>query len=506
MDLNSFHLLKEDHDSYHIAHPKGKSLVIAKKGLHQKAHDVISRLPRQALEEGGAVESETPEEAAPEQAPAQQPTDQQWPQMDIPSFLKPNPAAVQTPITGDQAEGKVESSEPTPGMIGEKAGSVQQALEAQKESIADIGQAKSKESAANAAALKKLNEDIGKQKTPAQKFADYTNSTKKLEDAYRNKIIDPDRFYKNMDVPTKIAAGIGMILSGIGSGLTGQPNMALQMIQRQVDQDIEAQKADKEGALNLYRMNRERMQDDQAADLATKNQIYAGVKYKMEENAARMGTTMALAQAKQQGALIDQQIAQNNYQMALINKGMGVGTPGQFSGEDPSILVPQLIKEPGAQKAALEEISRAQNIEKNGQKIVDAFDRASKENTVLRTGAGLLRTPGSVMALHQLMLPNFKSIDGTVRQAAMDESFHNLTPAPGDTEEKIAEKRQALQDWLHSETAAPTAKAHGIDLSKFSTTAVQESAANPKVRMFMKQNPGVTEAQATTILQKYGKL
>ena len=87
----------------------------------------------------------------------------------------------------------------------------------------------------------------------------------------------------------------------------------------------------------------------------------------------------------------------------------------------------------------------------------------------MRTGAGI-RTPGSVLALHQLLLPNFKQIDGTVRQAAMDETFHNVTPQPGDTEGKLAYKRQALQKWMEAETAAPVAKGNGINLEAFNST------------------------------------
>ena len=40
----------------------------------------------------------------------------------------------------------------------------------------------------------------------------------------------------------KLLAGIGLALSGIGSGLTGQPNLAMDMLQKTIDRSIEAQK------------------------------------------------------------------------------------------------------------------------------------------------------------------------------------------------------------------------------------------------------------------------
>lgn len=163
--------------------------------------------------------------------------------------------------------------------------------------------------------------------------------------------------------------------------------------------------------------------------------------------------------------------------------GGGSGARGSGSGKnpagpqevDPSTLVPRIVP-PDRQKDVFEEIKRAQNIGKNGPEILKAFDQAAEDNTVLKTGAGLVRTPGSVMALHQMLLPNFKTIDGTVRQAAMDETFHNVTPQPGDTDAKKKLKRKALINWMTSESAAPTAKGFGLDLSKYPSTSI-----DPKV-------------------------
>lgn len=55
--------------------------------------------------------------------------------------------------------------------------------------------------------------------------------------------IKPEHFWADKSGFYKFRAGLGMILSGIGSGLTGQPNMAAQFIQQSIDRDIDAQKA-----------------------------------------------------------------------------------------------------------------------------------------------------------------------------------------------------------------------------------------------------------------------
>jgi hypothetical protein len=55
--------------------------------------------------------------------------------------------------------------------------------------------------------------------------------------------IDPNRVWGNKSTGGKIATAIGIILSGIGSGLTGGPNLAMQVIDGEIERDLDAQKA-----------------------------------------------------------------------------------------------------------------------------------------------------------------------------------------------------------------------------------------------------------------------
>ncbi len=73
-------------------------------------------------------------------------------------------------------------------------------------------------------------------------------------------------------------------------------------------------------------------------------------------------------------------------------------------------------------------------------------------------------------ALHALMGPTFKDVEGTVRQAAMDNMFANVTPQFGDNKNTLATKRNALMGYLGSKISAPTAKGYGLDLTKFRST------------------------------------
>lgn len=62
-----------------------------------------------------------------------------------------------------------------------------------------------------------------------------------MDDAAKGHL-DPRQLIRNMSTGSKVMAGIGLFLGGIGSGMTGQPNLAYQMMEKAIDQDIEAQK------------------------------------------------------------------------------------------------------------------------------------------------------------------------------------------------------------------------------------------------------------------------
>ncbi len=57
----------------------------------------------------------------------------------------------------------------------------------------------------------------------------------------------------------------------------------------------------------------------------------------------------------------------------------------------------------------------------------------------------------------------------------MDNTFKNVTPVGTDTAADIATKRAALANYLQSKASAPTARAYGIDLSKFGSTSAYQS-------------------------------
>ncbi len=139
-------------------------------------------------------------------------------------------------------------------------------------------------------------------------------------------------------------------------------------------------------------------------------------------------------------------------------------------GNDPAKLVPGRVPKEH-QAAVFKEIDAAENTRHMSKEIMDSFDQAVQDSSGAGAVTSYLKEPRSVQALHQALQPTFKDLEGTVRQAAMDNTFKNISPAGTDTAADIATKRRALEEYLQSKASAPVARGFNIDLSQFDSTA-----------------------------------
>ena len=480
MNLHDFSLLKEDHESYTVGHPDGKSLNVPKKGLSDKAQKLISKLKRhQNYAEG------TPDGTEEVQVGSLTPNPE--PQQDIQSQpdVSAAPSADAEINANSQLVNQPESPQPQPAgpipsQLGETYGNapVQQAEKAiQQGAKAEALAGKTEADAYQEAGQKiqQVQQDFDKRLT------DYQAKDNQYTQALLNNKIDPDRYWANKGTGSKIAAMLGVVLGGIGGGKG--PNEVLGFIQGAIDKDISSQMNEQTKTQNLWKMNREALGDDRAATLATQNQMLNIAKVKAMTAQANAQGDIAKGRVAPVILGLEQQIQQNNRMRAMMDlANTPTGQPGSatagLSPVDPAQLVETLVPQERRAKV-YDEIQAAQDTKRMAGAIMKSFDEAVKDNTVLRTGAGLLRTPGSVYALHQSMQPTFKDLEGTVRQAAMDNTFKNITPAPGDMQSTIETKRQALADYLKSKESAPVAKGNHIDLARFESTAASHGGKYP---------------------------
>jgi len=514
MDLKEFTLMKDDPDSYIIGHPSGRSMTIPKRGMSDQAQRLISKLKRsQGLESGGDVRSPTKtttgtggsspggalhdpvqglagggkplqvEPIAPDDSDTQPAVPPPKQPLDV-EPVAPSDSS-QPSVTADQETAQAPANQPTPPT----AANPQVSPTPTDSNPMTIGLGNQNLQQAEKATQAGATAEALQGKTAAQALGDANSQVQQIQQQYQDRVkgyqlhdqqlqkqlsqghIDPDRYMNNMDTGSKIAAGLGMIIGGIGSGMTGGPNLAVQQINKSIENDINSQMNDQSKTMNLWKMNKEALQDDTQATLATQNQLLSIAKSKAMQAAATAQGPIAQARIAPLILSLDQQMQQNNQTRGLFdmqNQPASSGGPG--SSMDPSLLVNRFVPE-GQKAKVFDEIEKAANVHKQGASIMDAFDHASKENTIMRTGFGYLRTPASVLALHQGLQPTFKDLEGKINIASMENTFKDVTPSPGDSDDTIATKRKALQNYLQSKASAPTAKGNYIDLNKFQSTS-----------------------------------
>lgn len=128
--------------------------------------------------------------------------------------------------------------------------------------------------------------------------------------------IDPDGFYHSRGVGGTIASAIAIGLGALGAATNGGPNVALQMINEEIDRDIQAQqqriesafrRADAEGT--LYDMARQEYADRSAALDASRALALENVAAQVGEASASLGSVEARHSAEVMAAQLRDQAA-----------------------------------------------------------------------------------------------------------------------------------------------------------------------------------------------------
>jgi hypothetical protein len=495
----TYQFVGEDDDVFKVKHPDGSEFHIAKSGVGPEMQKRIKGLSPIKMAEGGEVPDLEGKDL--DIVPA---TDMELGRS--PAQMPPNPLFIE-PVSSPEMQNLGPTEQvgpplpPPPIPVNQNLSGTPQVPNpaadyanafAQKESgITQIADAQAKASEDQSKAYQENVRLIANTQREAQnKRATLDIENEELKNAYLNQKLDPNRVWKNASTGNKVLAAISVALSGIGSGLSGQPNMAMSVINKAIERDMESQRAEIGKTHTLLSENVRKYGDLNTATQATLLHYNALTQAKIQQAAAMAGTAQAQGQAKILLSDLGLQAAQMKQNLAFKEMAMKGGDI------DPAALVPRIVPE-HHQKQVFDEIQRAQDTRRMGDSILKSFDQAAKENTILRTGGyGSLqfRTPGSVLALHQSMQPTFKDLEGTVRQAAMDNTFKNITPEPGDTQHKIEQKRKALEEYLQSKASAPTAKGFGIDLDKFgSTTTHRDEIKTMGGSQYKKVNGGWQE-------------
>jgi len=173
------------------------------------------------------------------------------------------------------------------------------AAKAEEAGILSLGKAQSDLAKAQESTYEKANKDMETYMSMAnQKLQEQDMQNKALSDDIAATKIDPKNFWNKMETGNKIGTAIAMVFSGLGAGMSGQQNMAMAVINKAMEQDLEAQKMNLGKKESLLSANLRKYGDMQAATHATMLQMNAITQGKIAQDAARLGSPVALANAQ----------------------------------------------------------------------------------------------------------------------------------------------------------------------------------------------------------------
>ncbi len=203
---------------------------------------------------------------------------------------------------------------------------------------------------------------------------DHETEQKNIIDDMKNDKIDPNHYMNSKGTGQKISTAIGLILGGIGGGLTGQGNSAERYIHAQIKNDIAAQEKNMGQKQNILSAMEKQYGDKTSALKALENVYLMKTSNQIQEAAAKNGGELAMARANQALGPIQQQIQANNMELGLRKYAMDK----MNSGGDMSAAIPYLVTD----KSKVEDASKAYGAIKslNAQQghAMESFDHINK--------------------------------------------------------------------------------------------------------------------------------
>lgn len=274
-----------------------------------------------------------------------------------------------------------------------------------------------------------------------------------LMDDMRSGHINPNHMFQDMGVAGKISTAIGLVLGGMGGGITGGGNQALQFLNQQLDRDMRAQLSNLDNKNNLLHANLQTLGNLRDATDMTRLMQTDAIKLQIEKAAQNSKSPQALAAAQQaigkltmDSAPMEQNIAARR---ALLE--------GQrFGSTNPEAMIHFMV-DPKQQAEANKELQSAQNMATQHKNLMNAFDQVSSMGT-----AGRTVHPGRVAAITQPLLAQLvKDSEGRITPQDT-KMMEPLFPAAFDNDQTLALKRQQLDKFVKEKMHYPILQLYGI--------------------------------------------
>lgn len=143
---------------------------------------------------------------------------------------------------------------------------------------------------ANAEAVVRQRQDEERQVLQLEfkrRFDDHQRRGDELFSNIMNSKVDPNRLWNQRTTGQKMGSLAAIIMSGIGQGLAGGPNMAMQVLDNAIERDIASQKTDLEKKQGLLSFHSQQGRDAQASYQLTKADMLDGFAAQLQKTAAQ---------------------------------------------------------------------------------------------------------------------------------------------------------------------------------------------------------------------------
>lgn len=279
---------------------------------------------------------------------------------------------------------------------------------------------------------------------------------------YQNKHIDPNRMLNSMGTSQRIMTGIGLILGGMGGGMLHMENPAMKFLNQQIENDINAQKAELGKSETLLGANMKQFGNLKDATDMTRVMQSDIVSNQLKEAAAKSADPLAKARALEAAGKLDMQAAPILSQIAM-RKGLMSGL--QNGALDPSQIIRMIVPE-GQQSKAYEELKDAQALAHGKENVISAFDQINKINTLSNRVTSPIQSSKQIDAIMNPVLAELaKDLAGKFTEydfKIMRDSF----PSAGDNEETVAIKKNRLVNLINQKNNFPMLQSYGINVNK----------------------------------------
>jgi len=334
----------------------------------------------------------------------------------------------------------------------------------------DLGTEQAKLAAKNTENLQQLQADT------QQHLSSIDNDLKATYADIKNGHIDPNHYVNSMETPAKVATVIGLILGGYGAGLAGGPNHALEFLNKQIDRDVDAQKANLANKHNLFSANMQLYKNTQDAANMTRMQYAQIYGSQLEEAAAKSKDPMAIARAQQAIGQMKAQYAPTAMQMAYRQALVQGAQSGRV---EASQAASELVPEPQRAKA-FEELEKTQDKNQAATHLKTVMERIAKLQTLGNRVGSPFQSANEIEALNTALFSKAKSIFGKTSDQEVSILEHNNKIKVSDDQATVKRKIDAMLGMMGEGSSTPVLdaylKPYGINNYGYKPPAVLNKA------------------------------